>query len=225
MVRNRLLTAGTRVDLVIEQNEQKESIEVRSSFVHDVSGDVLVLAQTIPPLDPSYVGRTINITVTAEEGDERVRYGFTATLERNEEHRLASGKVRDSLVFTLKSEPDPSNLRLFHRVQPPRDLVAGTVNGRAVTINDLARDGFAALWRQKQGVKPGDVVSVWLKTGNTVFQLEAEVRWVSAGRGRSKGLQFFGAQFLEPETKMKDELERQIRQIERKISARISRVS
>jgi hypothetical protein len=161
----------------------------------------------------------------SNEGGKRVRYGFKAKLERTEGHCLTSSAAKNLLVFVLRGDMHLNNLRFFYRLQPPKDLVSGKVNGQVVTITDLSYRGFRASWRTKKSAQPTDVVAVWLKTVTTVFQLQAEIRWIEEGRDRLKDFQIFGAQFINLQTKMKDELDREIRQVERKIAARTSRLS
>ena len=131
---NNVLKTGTFVHIVIERNERKELVEVRSSSIHAFSGSTLALAQTAPPLDSSYLGRTMLVTIVSNEGGKRVRYGFKADLERTEECCLPSGKKQRLLIFAMRSDMHLDNLRFFYRVHVPKDLIWADIDNQTVTL-------------------------------------------------------------------------------------------
>ncbi len=219
---NNVLKTGTFVHIVIERNERKELVEVRPSFIHLFSGNTLALAQTAPPLDSSYLGRTMLVTIVSNEGGKRVRYGFKADLERIEERGLSGGEDQKLLVFAMRSDMHLDNLRFFYRVHVPKDFIWADIDNQTVTITDLSYGGFRASWRSNKQVQPSDRVRVRLRIARAEFHVEAEVRWIEEGREQRH---YFGAQFCNLDSKTRAELEKQVRQVERQIAARTSRLA
>lgn len=123
---DRALMPQNRLDLIIEVDLARETIDVRSTIIYDFDeDDNLVVAQTSPPVLKSKVGRQIEVTFTVfdpERGQPR-RFGYqTKIIKYIPDYEIRSGVVEPALVITLpKGKVRESAVRLHVRVQPTAD--------------------------------------------------------------------------------------------------------
>ncbi len=122
------LRPGTHVDLVIRRDEDEESVEARGSMLHDISRDrKIILAQTSPPLNRSFIGQYLEVTFLVRlddvPGGRLLRVGYaTKLLEVIPDYQLGANLSEPVLVVDLPPRLDETSLRMHFRVVPPLEL-------------------------------------------------------------------------------------------------------
>jgi hypothetical protein len=85
---------GYSVDLVLNMDLLKETIDVRKSLIYDVEGNHFILSQTTPTIKKYDIGKFIHITHLKRQDDEYVRHGFSGKLiEAIKGYRLNSNQL------------------------------------------------------------------------------------------------------------------------------------
>jgi hypothetical protein len=165
------------VDLVLERNDQRETLETRPSLVYDLRGKLLVLAQVSPALGKANVGELMEITFLTRRfvagGEaESIRSGYVDRLQDVVQNfPLGDGLRQPALVFQAPQELKLMNLRMHHRLIPPLEFAmraVATVRGTArvplkipATIADISLGGALLLHDPK-----------WEPEHNSEFHLE-----------------------------------------------------
>lgn len=140
-LRKLCLRQGTNVDLVLERNDQRETMETRPSLVYDHRGKLLILAQVSPALGKANLGEIMEITFLTRRfagGDEpeSIRAGYVTPLQEVvQKFPLAEGLVEPALIFLAPQQLKLMNLRMHHRMVPPLEFVMRAT----VTVRGTAR--------------------------------------------------------------------------------------
>jgi len=71
---------GYSVDLVLNMDLLKDTIDVRKSIIYDVEGNNFVLSQTTPTIKKYDIGKFVHVTHLKRQGGEYVRHGFSGKL-------------------------------------------------------------------------------------------------------------------------------------------------
>lgn len=164
-LRRLCLRQGTNVDLVLERNDQRETLETRPTLVYDLRGKLLVLAQVSPALGKANVGELMEITFltrrfVAGGEPESIRSGYVDRLQEVVQNfPLGDGLRQPALIFQAPQELRLMNLRMHHRLAPPLEFAmraVATVRGTArvpqkipASIADISLGGALLLHNPK----------------------------------------------------------------------------
>lgn len=171
-LRRLCLRQGANVDLVLERNDQRETLETRPSLVYDLRGKLLVLAQVNPALGKANIGEIMEITFLTRRfvsGDEpeSIRAGYITPLQEVVQNfPLGEGLLQPALIFLAPKHLKLMNLRMHHRLAPPVEFALRgvlTVRGSAraprkipAAIADISLGGALLLhtphWEPEPGV-------------------------------------------------------------------------
>ena len=119
------LRPGSHADLVLNRDDDEETVEARGSMVHDLTRDrKLILAQTSPPLGKSYLGKSLEVTFLSRfddiPGGRLLRVGYAAKLlDIIPDYHLSPTLVETVLVVNVPPRLDETSLRMHFRVVPP----------------------------------------------------------------------------------------------------------
>lgn len=184
------LTPHQPVDIVLRLDLMHDLIDVRPSLLHhrDAQGR-LVLAQPERPVLASQTGQPCEITFLHRQVSHRQvfwrRLGFQAPLlEIIPDYQVAPGYRAPVLIFPAPQALEPSSLRLFYRVQPPRDLGLKLwllPERQELELLDLSAGGASFRHPLGRRFPPGS--QIFLLLGLADFQLRLDARLVRQGEG------------------------------------------
>jgi hypothetical protein len=211
---------GQTVKIVIREDMLRERIEVRNSITYDVQDKTVILAQTDPPVLPSYMGRRVVITYLRKEKGSLVRYGFFAHItEMIKDYRLNSGQTQAVILVSQDSKVEPYNLRMHFRVEPPTDSGLGLRMGSEdVHLLDVSVGGAKFSHMKTRSSRVGQMLKITLIIDDTETELSARILriWDESDRN----LEFLSVQFPYIEQKIADSLARKIVDVERRLRFR-----
>ncbi len=176
------LKPGVSISLVVNTDIIREINDIRTSIIHDIKGDKLIIAQTDPALSTSRQNKTIIISFLTDDRENPVRYGFQAKIiEFIQEYRLSSSQTAPAITVQQKSAPERYNLRMFYRIQPPTDYgLKVSVNGQPMEIIDISIGGAIVSATRAQdrefNFETGKTVKVTLFLDGQNFNLEAQIK-------------------------------------------------
>jgi hypothetical protein len=216
------LRPGSSVGIVVSIDEVRETVDVRSSSVYDISEKELILAQTDPTVGKDLLGKRVHVTYVAKRGNDTLRCGFSARItDLIEEYRLSSTITTQALFLIQTERPQAYNLRMFHRVEPPRALnLRASVNGQEAIIVDLSIGGIQISHTTPYQFQQGSTVKVGLSIEKHDFKVSGVIRriwWRSAVRERKTSLEFVAIEFQNMDRKVADLLGKKVREAERLI--------
>ena len=216
------LRPGSSVGIVVSIDEVRETVDVRSSSVYDISEKEIILAQTDPKVGKDLLGKRVHVTYMAKRGNNTLRCGFPARItDLIEDYRLSSTITTQALLLIHAERPEAYNLRMFHRVEPPRALnLTASVNGQEAIIVDLSIGGIQISHTTPYEFKQGSTVKVGLSIDKNDFKVPGVIRriwWRSAVRERKTSLEFVAIEFQNMDRKVADLLGRKVREAERLI--------
>ena len=143
------LVPGNRVDIVFSQDEFQENMDVRSSLMHEVTkNNILILAQTSPPALPKHVGQEMEVTflVRVRKGLVRhfTRTGYRTKLLKIVPNYLVGQKREAVLAFAAPTEVREANLRMNYRITPPSGVKMHILPEGISGLVDQDLDEFAS---------------------------------------------------------------------------------
>lgn len=207
------LRPGTHVDLVLERDENRETVLVRDSLLHDVRGRLLLLAQVSPPLGKANVGELMELTFLARYylegvGPEWLRTGYFANLkEVLPNFPIRPDVLEPVLVFEAPKQLTLMTVRMHHRMVPPLDYglmaMASLAGGPEVkaSVADLSLGGAMLVHPPKwDPPNQGDLKLRLVWEGGTLEMTAKVVRRgeMDGGRGKAKGVTAVQFQFATP---------------------------
>ena len=68
---------GMTVNIIINIDYRRETVETKNSIVHDVTGNRIVIAQTDPPISRTNINKEVFATYLEKEGGKPARYRFS----------------------------------------------------------------------------------------------------------------------------------------------------
>ena len=210
---------GSNVEIILELDELKETIDVRRAIVHDVEGDRFILSQTTPPVRLSDVGKQARVTRLTRKGDRHHRRGFTAMLEGIiREYPLNFSRTVPALVIRKTSGFESYNLRMHYRVRPGSGWPTHIeVDSRAVNLIDISIGGALFSHDIEHPFEHNRTVEViYRDSDGTRHAIPAVVRRVWApSDARCDGIEFVAVRFTHMDRELERELAREIMGIQR----------
>jgi hypothetical protein len=110
---------GYSVDMVLNMDLLKETIDVRKSLIYDVEGNHFIRSQTTPTIKKYDIGKFIHVTHLKRQGDHHVRHGFSEKLiEAIKDYHLHSNQSVQALRIRKLSGIEAYDLRMYYRLRP-----------------------------------------------------------------------------------------------------------
>jgi hypothetical protein len=210
---------GTTVNIIINIDYRKETVETKNSIVHDVIGNKIVVAQTDPPISRTNTNKDVFATYLEKEGGKTARFGFSAKIiEFIKEYELAAQQKVQAVVLLREGLREPYNLRMFYRLEPPSNCgIDIFVNGSKVSLLDVSIGGASFSHNRIYPFRVNEEANIILVIGERASQIESKVVrvWEPENEKVKKTLEFVSIQFLDMNGHIKNELGRRIRDIER----------
>ncbi len=211
---------GQTVKIVLREDVIRERIEARNSITYDVQDKTVILAQTDPPIPPSYMDRRLVITYLHREKGTLERYGFFARLiDMVNDYRLSSGQTQAVILVSQESKVEPYNLRMHFRVEPPGDSgLELRIETQSLHLLDISIGGARFSYARSRRFKTGQMIKVILVIDGEETELSARILriWEESDRN----LEFLSVQFPYIEQKVADALARKIVDVERRLRFR-----
>jgi hypothetical protein len=170
---------GMSVDIVLDMDDLKETIDVRRSLVYEVDGNTLIMSQTTPALSRRHLGKKLIVTFLSNGENGPVRSGcFAKRIEFDGTYKLFSGVVVDAiaLVRTTAIKRDFLNLRMHHRLNPgPKSGIEITIGKIPVNIIDISIGGAKFSYDNAETLEAGATVDAAVSIDDETFRLRAKV--------------------------------------------------
>ncbi len=173
-----VIKPGLNVKIVTEIDHAGERIHARSSTVHVVGDQTIVLAQTEPPIPKSMLHKEIIITYLSGKKEGCERYGFPARIyEFVDDYHLSSSERVKALTVVPKAGPTPFNIRMFYRVGPSlTSNVCLFLNDQKLNIIDISLRGVRFSFDRKMlSLEPAMVVELHLDVYGKTYPCEANI--------------------------------------------------
>lgn len=173
------------ISLVVTADLVREIRDIRTSILHDIEGKRLIIAQPDPALSAIRLNKTITISFLNMEQGKPVRYGFQARIiEFIKEYQLSSSQTAQAVVLQQKTIPEPYNLRMFYRVQPPTDCgFEISIFGQPIRIINISIGGALISATRSQNVELnfeiGQTIHLTLIIDDQQFILKALIKRIS----------------------------------------------
>lgn len=212
------LQIGLNVDVVAKIDFDHERIDVRRSKIFDIEGGEVILSQTDPILNKSYVGRTLRLTFIHGKDLDRKRYGVQAKILRLvNDYQLSRNEKTRAIVVEARSKFTPSNVRMFYRVRPRKDAgLALSALGAHANIIDFSLGGAKFTLPSDSRLVLGKALHLEIGVDEQSFSVESKIVRTDAVQGRmADQLQTVAVQFLELDKSAELALSRKIQAIQR----------
>jgi len=218
-----VIRPGSGIDIVWQEDPVGTSIQLLSAMIYDVVDERIVLSQTQPPLTRSHLGRTLELTFRKREERQTRRYGFSALfVDIIPEYRLVSMEKVIALVFEIRSQPEPANLRSHFRIKRPADSDLMLFAGKEkMNLSNISLSGVGFSHKRKPPFKKGEIVPLTIIVDRSRLDIYAQIlrAWQPAGTGSVAGLQHVSAKFINIYKEFEYLLGKQILMIERRLLA------
>ncbi|HUJ69163.1 MAG TPA: hypothetical protein VLW86_06545, partial [Syntrophorhabdales bacterium] len=191
---------------------------VKSSKVYDAQGDILILAQTYPPLPESMRRKDIIVTFLTRRNGVMARHGFSARIVELIDYSLSSGEKVKALEVERIGEPEPYCVRMCYRVHPTNQSgLSMMIDGTKVSLIDISLGGAKVCYDESLWLESDTVAKASIDMDGRTYVIEAHLlrTWSGASEGFSDDLRFAALQFMHMPKKVEDALSQKIRDIER----------
>jgi c-di-GMP-binding flagellar brake protein YcgR len=209
---------GSNVEIVVDFDWSRETIDVRRSTVYDIDEDKIILSQTLPPIAKHDVGKRVKVAYIVTEKDGQARYAINASLkEIIKGYRLSGSETTQAVILVAEPGEERFNLRRYYRLEPPPDSGINLFrNGEEVAILDISVGGAKFSHSKNRPLKPKQMVKLKLGVDDKGYDVEAEViRSVPVIGRMATVLETVAVQFLNLERNMKELFTKKILNIER----------
>jgi hypothetical protein len=212
---------GLNINIIVNIDHMRETIDVGNSIVHEIDGDRMVVAQTDPPISRTHLGKELFVTFLDRSGSTPHRYGFPAiVLEFVKDFELSSSLKVQALSLRKVGDFEEYNLRMFYRLEPPSGCgIEIKVGGRSVSIIDISIGGARFSHEKIYPFKVNESAPLTLSVEDTSYAVEARVLrvWEPENERIRKTVALASVQFVGMEANLKNILARKIRDIEREM--------
>lgn len=210
-----LIRPGQKVDLILDTDMDKDSIDTRPSIIQEVDPKGrLILDQTFPRISRAKKGENIEVTFLTKqqvEIDARwMRVGYkTPVLGLLEDFQLGPNLRESVVVVAGPKELKKFTLRLHYRLAPPkdRDLRLYIWPDRTkVTLSDVSSSGVKFMHPRIWTFSVGHPISLALVSGGQTLVLEGRVvrsGEVRSGAGKGNGVTAVNFSFTSQESQRK----------------------
>lgn len=212
------LQIGLNVDVVAKIDFDRERIDVRRSKVFDIEQGEVILSQTDPALNKSFVGRTLRLTFIHGKDLDRKRYGVQAKILRLvNDYQLSRNEKTRAIVVEPRSKFTPSNVRMFYRVRPRKDAgLALTALSSNANIIDISLGGAKFTLPRDPRLVLGKALHLELEVDEQSFSVKSNIVRTDTVKGRmADKLQTVSVQFLDIDKSGELALGRKIQAIQR----------
>lgn len=216
---------GFNVDIVVDLDWGRESIDVRRATVYDIAKDQILLSQTTPPLRQSFLGKRLQITYIARGDRGPERYGVMARVkEFLKNYRLSEEVSVPALSAHMEDGYQEINLRMYYRIEPTSASgIYLSLWKEQLSLIDISIGGAKFSYKKITGspprersLKAGEIHKFRLDLDREAFDIDAKVIRTIKVEGRmEKELEIAAIQFVSPKKKIKEILARKIRSLER----------
>jgi len=207
------------VDLVLNMDLLKESIDVRKSLIYDVDGNHFILSQTTPTIKKYNTGQFVYITHLKRKGDQYVRHGFLGKLIGFiTDYHLNSNQSVQALRITKLSGIEPYDLRMHYRLRPGADWpFIFEIASQPAQVLDVSLGGALFSLDNKYDFEPSQTIDlICSKADGERHSILAKIKrvWYPANPANSD-LKYIAVQFLRKDMGLNKELEKEILQVQR----------
>jgi hypothetical protein len=210
---------GHSVDLVLNMDLLKETIDVRKSLIYDVEGNHFILSQTTPTIKKYDIGKFINITQLKRQGNEYIRHGFSGKLiEAIQDYRLNSSQLVQAVRIKKLSGIEAYDLRMYYRLRPGADWpFIFEIASQPAQVLDVSLGGASFSLNSKSDYEPAQTIDlICYKADGEKHSILAKIKrvWYPANLSKSD-VRYVAVQFLRKDMSLHKELEREILQVQR----------
>lgn len=215
---------GLNINIVVNVDHMRETIDVGNSIVHEVRADVVIAAQTDPPISRTRLGQEVFVTFLDRSGGGSRRMGFPAVIAGFfSDYELNPSVKVQALALREAGEVDEYNLRMFFRLEPPgRSGLTISIRGKPVNLIDVSIGGARFSYERAYPLNPGDDVTLTIAMDTTPFSVKGRILrvWEPENERIRKAIAMASVQFVDMEAQVKNILARKIRDIERELRYR-----
>jgi hypothetical protein len=210
---------GYSVDLVLNMDLLKETVDIRKSLIYDVEGNYFILSQTTPTIKKYDIGKFIHITHLKEQGNQYVRHGFSGKLiEAIKDYHLNSNQAVPALRIKKLSGIEDYDLRMYYRLRPGADWpFIFEIAAQPAQVLDVSLGGASFSLNSKRDYEPAQTIDlICSDTNGERHSILAKIKrvWHPANLAKSD-VKFVAVQFLRKDMSLNKELEREILQVQR----------
>jgi hypothetical protein len=184
------LEINCAVDIVLDTGA------IKGSFILDAKDETVVLLQTFPPLDRSFLNKHILITyVTHDKGSER--YGFSAEVAELQEGYETKGRGVPAVIAKRMSGEKKCELRMYPRINPPTPCKV-FLDGEELRIVDISAGGIHLIQKPGKRLSAGinDEITLDIEVRSSSMRVNARIlrKWIIKGMD---GPEHLALKFLE----------------------------
>ncbi len=209
---------GHSIDLVLNMDLLKETIDVRKSLIYDVEGNQFILSQTTPAVRKYDIGKFIHVTELKRHGDQYVRHGFGGRMtEAIEGYNLSNQSVQAFRVKKL-SGIEVYDLRMHYRLRPGADWpFLFEIASQPVQVLDVSLGGAAFSLNSNRDYEPSQTMNlICSKADGERYSILAKIKRVLHPANHTKSdIKCIAVQFLRKDMNLSKELEREILKVQR----------
>lgn len=165
----RELEINCAVDVVLDTGA------IKDSFILDVEKENIVLLQTFPPLDRSFLNKQILVTYVVKD-DGWGRFGFMAEVTELREGYETKGRGVPVIISRRLGEEKQCELRMHPRMNPPTSCKV-FINGEELRIVDISAGGIHVVQQPGKSSSSGvdDVVTLHVEFSDKNIQVDARI--------------------------------------------------
>lgn len=215
---------GTNINIIINVDHMRETIDVGNSIVHEIRDDVLIAAQTDPPISRTRLGEEIFVTFLERSPSGVQRLGFPAIVAGFvRDYELSSSGRVQALALRAAGDADEYNLRMFFRLEPPGSCgLRISIHGEPVNLIDVSIGGARFSYERSYSLNTGDDVMLTILMDTAAYAVNGRILrvWEPENDRIRKSIAMASVQFIDMEAQVKNVLARKIRDIERDLRYR-----
>ena len=215
------LKPGMPLNIVFANEISKADARHMKAVAYDCDGNTIIISQTSPALTSRFLNRRMVITFLKKIENRVLRFGFPAQLiNLVGNYSLSENQIVEALIIKRKSDPEPTDFRMYFRVKPPADAdVAVFMAEQKVSLLDISIGGAKFICPPKRSFNQGDLIEFKLIIGTQSFNVNGVVRYLQNLDSSSarKNLQYVGVEFNLDKRDMEIALGKAILDIERSL--------
>jgi hypothetical protein len=220
---------GLNINIVVNVDHMRETVDVGNSIIHEVREDVLIAAQTDPPISRTRLGQEVLVTFLDRSGGKIRRMGFPAIITGFITGYELNPSVKvQALALREAGGVEEHNLRMFFRLEPPaRSGLTISIHGKQVNLIDVSIGGARFSYERSYPLKAGDDVTLTISMDTTPYSAKGRILrvWEPENERIRKTITMASMQFVDMEAHVKNILARKIRDIERELRYRDTEVA
>ncbi len=213
------LKAGTRLDIVFENEITKKNAHYMKAVVYDNEDNLITISQTSPALNRHFLDRRLLVTFLLNIEGRILRFGFPARLiDLITNYQIASGNDVEALQIKKYADPEPVDFRMYFRVRlPSQSDLSLFLKEEKVNLMDISIGGAKFTYPKIYIFHPADLIKCTLIIGATIFNVNAKVRsvWTPTTAAANKNIQYVAVEFSHDDKKLDASLGKAIIDIER----------